>query len=51
MAYNYSVNNKQEDLMMFFEQDVYEEIKGSEDQQANYIFALGYAMIRNEIGQ
>ena len=37
---------------MFFQQDLYEEeIKRDVDeQQANYIFALGYAMIHNEMG-
>ncbi len=37
---------------MFFEQNLYNDeiARDFDDQQANYIFALGYAMIQNELG-
>ncbi len=36
---------------MFFQKDVYTENGDYREPDGNYIFALGYAMIFNELGQ
>ena len=50
--YNGSVTNNKEVAKMFFQQDSYlTDNRELGEQDVNYIYALGYAMICNEMGK